>query len=87
MAKQVLWNKTILEEFIRLALLSEEEERIVRTRALGWSRAKQCIEFWMSESTLDRIIKRLKLKYDSVQPYSDILPKRKSKSSELYISK
>ena len=87
MAKQVIRNKTILEEFIRLALLSEEEERILRTRALGWSRAKQCIEFGMSESTLDRIIKRLKLKYDSVQPYSDILPKRKSKACELYSSK
>ena len=84
MAKQVLWNKTILDEFVRLALLSSEEENIVRTRALGWSRAKQCMEFGMSESTLDRIIKQLKLKYDSVQPYSDILPKRKSKASELY---
>ena len=33
--KQVPWNKIILEEFISLALLTKEEEMIMRTRVAG----------------------------------------------------
>lgn len=36
MTNQVPWNKIILEEFINLALLTKEEEMILRTRIYGW---------------------------------------------------
>ena len=85
MAKQVAWNKIILEEFISLASLSKEEEMVMRTRVAGWTRTKQCMEFNMSMSTLDRIIKRLKVKYDAVQKYSVILPPRKFSVEETYM--
>ena len=36
-----------------------------------------CHEFNMSLAAIDRIVARLKRKYDAVQPYSDKLPVRK----------
>lgn len=54
MAKQVPWNKVIVEEFVKDAMLSKEEEMILRTRAAGWTRTKQSIELGMSLSTIDR---------------------------------
>ncbi len=66
-----------MDEFISLASLSEDEELIIRARAAGWSRVKMCHEFNMSLAAIDRIVSRLKHKYDAVQPYSDKLPVRK----------
>lgn len=77
--KDIVWNKIILDEFIKLAILTETEEKILRTRIAGWSRARQAMEFNMSISTVDCLIKMINQKYDMVQPYSDILPKRKKK--------
>lgn len=85
MAKQVPWNKIILEEFISLACLSKEEEQIMRTRVAGWTVTKQAMEFGMSEATVARIIKRLKAKYDIVQKYSVLLPPRKHSAEETYM--
>lgn len=79
MAHQVRWNKIILEEFIELANLSEAEEIVIRTRVAGWSRLEQCDRLGISTATLDRIIKRLKIKYDEVSQYSVLLPPRKDK--------
>ena len=85
MAKQVPWNKIILEEFISLACLNKEEEQIMRTRVAGWTVTKQAMEFGMSEATVARIIKRLKAKYDCVQKYSVLLPPRKYSVEETYM--
>jgi hypothetical protein len=84
MAKQVPWNKLILEEFVHLAALSEDEEKIIRTRVAGWTRVQQSMEFGLSLSTIDRIIRRLKVKYDHVQKHSSILPERKFSAEETY---
>lgn len=67
MAKQVPWNKFIVEEFVSLAMLTEEEEMVLRTRVAGWPITKQSMELGMSVSTVNRIIKRLKVKYDNLQ--------------------
>lgn len=85
MAKQVPWNKIILERFIELALLTKDEEKIMRTRVAGWTRKEQASKFDISISTVDDIIKRLKQKYDAVQPYDPILPPRKKSKEELYM--
>lgn len=75
--KDILWNKIILDEFIRLALLTDLEEQILRTQIKGWSRTKQSREFNISVETVDRTLKTIRKKYDSVQPFSSILPLRK----------
>lgn len=72
--EKVPWNRVILDEFIFLAMLTEEEEKIVRARAARWSRVKMCHTFNMSLATLDRTIRALKDKYESVVAYSDKLP-------------
>lgn len=71
---KVPWNRVILNEFISIALLTDEEEKIVRARAAGWSRVKMCHTYSMSLATVDRIIKNTKTKYAYARMYSDILP-------------
>lgn len=82
MSHEVPWSKIVLEEFISEALLTKDEEMIMRTRIAGWSRQKQALELNMSLRTIDRIIKRLKTKYDTVQKYDPLLPPRKHSEAE-----
>lgn len=84
MSKQVPWNKIILEKFIELAALNEEETKIIQTRVAGWTITKQAIEFGMSESKVNKIIARLKVKYDNVQALDPTLPPRKFSAEETY---
>lgn len=85
MARQVAWTKIILEEFISLAALTKEEEAIMRTRVAGWSITEQSVKLCMSKSKINKIIKRLKYKYDLVQPHSLLLPPRKFSAEEAYM--
>lgn len=85
MSKQVPWNEDIYTEFSRLAMLSDIEKEILRTRIMGYSITWQAMHFNISESSVNRIISRLKKKYDLVQPYSDKLPKRRKSAEEVYM--
>lgn len=85
MAHQVIWTKIILDEFVEKANLNEVEEMVIRTRASGWTRTEQSMKLNLSLATIDRIIRRLKVKYDEVQKYSMILPERKESADELYM--
>lgn len=72
---RVPWNRVYVEEFLRLAIVTPEDEKILRTRAAGWSQIRQCDACNISLATLNRRIKKLKNQYASVQKYSKILPK------------
>lgn len=85
MANQVPWNKFILETFISEALLTKDEEMVMRTRVAGWSRTRQADELGMSMATLDRIIARLKVKYDHVARTNPLLPPRKMSNKETWM--
>lgn len=85
MSKQVPWSKIILETFIEEGCLTQEEEIVIRTRVAGWSRTKQSMELGLSLSSVDRIIKSLKLKYDNAQKYNPILPPRKESAKETWL--
>lgn len=85
MSNQVPWNKIILETFIEEAMLTKEEEWIMRTRVAGWSRTKQAAELNISMSTLDRKISLLKVKYDKVSKYHPLLPPRKYSAKEAWM--
>lgn len=85
MSHQVVWTKVILETFIAEANLTEIEELVMRTRVSGWTRTKQADKLNISMSTLDRIISRLKIKYDRAQKTSLILPPRRSSAEETYM--
>lgn len=84
MSKQILWNKLILEEFINLASLTEDEEHIIRLRVVGYTNEQIALKLGLSRSTVNRYIKRLKQKYDNVEKYSVILPPRKKNAKELF---
>jgi DNA invertase Pin-like site-specific DNA recombinase len=85
MARQVVWTKIIVEEFIELGNLTKFEEQVLRTRAKGMTITEQAMTFNCSKSTIDRTIAELKKKYDAVQPYSVLLPPRKISKEEIYM--
>lgn len=85
MSHQVPWNKIILETFVEEAMLTKEEEWIMRTRVAGWSRTKQAMELNMSTANVDKIIARLKKKYDKISKYNALLPPRKSSAKETWM--
>ena len=85
MAHQVPWNKIILETFIEQGCLTKDEEIIMRTRVAGWSRTKQSVELGLSVSTVDRLIKSCKVKYDNVSKYNPLLPPRKYSKAEAWM--
>lgn len=82
MAHEVPWNKYICETFIELAMLTKEEEMVLRTRIAGFSRLQQAEKLNMSVATIDRIIKELKRKYDNIQKFDPLLPPRKRSDQE-----
>lgn len=77
MSREVLWTKVILEQFIAEGCLTDDEERVLRVHVAGWSRVKIADSMNISVPTVDRIIARLKKKYDAVQRYDPILPPRR----------
>lgn len=85
MAHQVPWNKLILETFIEEALLTKEEEWIMRTRVAGWTITQQADKLGMSKSSVDRLIRKLKKKYDNVERTNPLLPPRKDSAKEIYM--
>lgn len=85
MAKQVPWNKILVERFIEQAMLTKDEEWVLRTRVAGWSITKQAMELGYSVSTVNRIVATLKAKYDNVAKYDPMLPPRKMSPQEKWM--
>lgn len=79
---QIMWNKPRLEEFLRLACLTEIEEHILKLKIAGYSVEQQAELMCMSRSNVNVITRRISDKYDSVQPFSDILPQRNQSARE-----
>ena len=75
MRLKVPWTKFMLEKFIEEALLTDEEERILRTRVAGWSITKQSMELGISPSTISRMIRNIRHKYVTLQTSApDVFP-------------
>ena len=84
MSKEVLWTQEVIDEFIRLGNLSELELKVLKTRVFNhWKIPYQAYKFSVSQSTIDRTIFNLKIKYDACQKRSAILPERDKKSAKL----
>lgn len=71
----LVWDKRMLGAFRALACLSEEEEVVLLDWANQRSIVHTALTHHMSERKVNNIRKRIRLKYDRVQPYTD-LPKR-----------
>ena len=79
MTKQVLWTRLVLETFIREGNLNERQEYIIRSRVQGVSIAQQADHLHLSIDQVNKDIAKLKIIYDEVSRYCDILPPRKKK--------
>lgn len=77
MAKDILWDKVMLDDFRRLACLTEDEDKVLTAWAKGWSIVKISMTLGMSERTVNDVIRSIRRKYDAVQIYSPLLPARK----------
>ena len=82
--KTVLWTKKIIDTFIKEGMLTEEEKEILLLRVKGYTIAETSELMNISDSKVNRIIRRLKIKYDNLQGTTEELPKRKETTKELY---
>ena len=82
--KTVLWTKKIIETFIKEGMLTEEEKEVLLLRVKGYTIAETSELMNISDSKVNRIVRRLKIKYDNLQGTIKELPKRKETTKELY---
>lgn len=76
MANDLVWTKRMLGAFIEQACLSEEEIIVLNDWAHGKSIVNTSMNHNMSTRQIDRIRRRIRRKYDNVQPYTEELPPR-----------
>lgn len=74
--KDIQWNKIMLREFESLACLSEDETAVLHDWAIGKSIVSTAMNCHMGETKVKDIRKVLREKYDKVQIYTPLLPKR-----------
>ena len=72
----LLWNSRMLGAMQAHACLTEEETIVLEDWAKGRSIASTAIMHNMSERKINNLRKRIRIKYDGIQPYAD-LPLRK----------
>lgn len=82
--KQICWTKKIMDTFIEEACLTKDEQNILRTRIACLTISEQDERFNISVCKINKIIKRLKWKYDNVQKYCKDLQLCKVSAAELY---
>lgn len=68
----ILWNSRVLGAMKAHACLTEEETQVMMDWANSRSVAYTAMTRYMSESKVDKIRKRLRVKYDGIQPYTDL---------------
>lgn len=84
--KQVKWTKKLTEDFIELAMLSDDEAYIIRSRVKGTPVSIQADYLCCSESTVHRMIAKMKNKYDNIQKeYPEKFPVRKKSAKETWM--
>lgn len=80
MAHDLVWDKRMLGAFIEHACLTEEEITVLNDWAYGKSIVHTSMTQHMSNSKVNDIRHRLRVKYDRVQPYTPELPPRSTRS-------
>lgn len=84
--QQVKWTKQVMELFIEKAMLSDDEIYILKSRIKSTPVSAQADFLGYSESTVHRMISKMKKKYDTVQKeYPDIFPIRKKSTKEVWM--
>ena len=71
----ILWNSRVVGAMQAHACLTEEETIVMLDWANGRSIANTAMTHYMSDSKVDKIRKRLRMKYDGIQQYADLPPR------------
>ena len=74
--KQILWTKKIIDTFIKEGMLTKEEREVLLLRVQVYTIAEQAEMLNISYSKVNRITRRLKIRYDALQGTINELPKR-----------
>ena len=83
---QVVWTKKVYTFFCEHGNLNDLEREILAQRISGMTVLQMSFYHSMSESSIHRLIKRLRHKYDVVQKeYPNELRPRKSSTAETYM--
>lgn len=72
----LLFNSRLLGAMSEHACLTEEEQTVLKDWSRGKSIANTAMMHHMSERTVSRIRQRLRAKYDSIQCYTDLPPRK-----------
>ena len=72
----LLFNSRLLGAMSEHACLTEDEKTVLNDWAKGRSIANTAMMHHMSEKTVGRIRHRLRVKYDSIQGYADLPPRK-----------
>ena len=72
----LLWNSRMLGAMQAHACLTEEETIVLEDWAKGRSIASTAIMHNMSERKINNLRKRIRIKYDGIQPYADLPPRK-----------
>ena len=70
------WNKIVLAEFRSLACLTEDENTLLQDWADGKSIVATSMSRNISTRLVDKLRHHIRQKYDAVQLYTPLLPKR-----------
>jgi len=83
----LVWSAIAVNEFLSLANLTEDEKTVFLARIKGRSRVWIATEYHWSLSTVDRTIKRLREKYDAVEPFTPLLQRRRGSTTTAFYLK
>ena len=76
MANDLVWDKRIVRTFEETAYLTEDELIVLH----DWARGKTIVDTSMAHSMstrkIDKLRRKIRMKYDGVQVYTPELPKR-----------
>lgn len=80
MAKDLVWDRRMVDAFKAAAILTEEEEIVLDDWTKGKTIVNTSMMRNMSERKVNYIRKNIRMKYDRVQVYTPELPNRHTRS-------
>ena len=80
MAKDLVWDRRMVDAFKAAAILTEEEEIVLDDWTKGKSIVNTSMMRNMSERKVNYIRKNIRMKYDRVAVYTPELPNRHTRS-------
>lgn len=85
MKTTVSWNESLYMLFINKMMLSRLEREVLRCRIMEYTVTEISEELGVSKSTVDRTVKKLRLKYDKLREMDSTLPPRRMSDKEKWM--